>query len=321
MTKAASSSDSAAPASALGLSTFYRAVRSGLWDDAINWVDLLGKNGVPGRLDFADIGSFSMQFNKEVSVSSLVVNGGSLVGPGLINVYGTMNLNSGSVGTNMFIYIQAGAKFLLMNRENVRFDGILYNYGAMNVLGSGGVLGVTKFFNHGTFNWLTPQQIHPAAGANPIADQRVVEAISMPQSGLMTGTVGLIGQDGSSLIGQDGNSFTGHDGGILVAAAGGTIVGQDGTSLIGQDGSSLIGQDGNSLIGQDGSSLISEAGGGIVATDGATLVAENISRPAEACARAQCSQRRRRPRLRKDRQLGLQRRRHPGLSKQAVKQI
>ncbi len=39
----------------------------------------------------------------------------------------------------------------------------------------------------------------------------MVEAISMPQSGLMTGTVGLIGQDGSSLIGQDGNSFTADD--------------------------------------------------------------------------------------------------------------
>jgi hypothetical protein len=280
-----------AAATSLSGKVFTVVNSGGYWRNPTTWQDSQGNSGVPRNNDFAIVGAATVIFEDDgtgLDVGSVSITGGHLYGNSFLAVNGIATISGGSFENGMSLIIRQGAFLELVNSANFTFGadstgvfGTLLNSGTINVHGSGGLIGVSDFSNHGALNWRTPLTIHPLAGLDPAADLRSIGAQHATNSGLISGSVGLISQDGASLISQDGasaishdgGSAISHDGGSLVSASGGSIVATGGGNLISQDGAGIVATGGGNIISTNGCGIVATGGGNIVATGGGNIVA------------------------------------------------
>ncbi len=255
----------------------FRAVNDGDWENPNTWLDEALNPGIPRADDFAIIGSHTI--NLAVggeAVRSLTLNGGHIIGPGLLDVNSLITIVHSGIFEDCALIIDQGATCILDNESDVVFSGTLFkgitNYGKVVFRGSGGVHGVQTMENNGTIDWQTPSGINSLAQLDPAAVIRQIQANSITNVGLITGNISaLVASDGASFISSDSASLIGHDGASLIGQDGAGLIGQDGAGLIGQDGAGLIGQDGAGLIGHDGASLLSHDCAGFITDDGAAI--------------------------------------------------
>ena len=237
---------------------FTVANSGGLWDDPGTWRDSHGNSGVPGSQDFAVIGSATVRIEQSTPgqlhlVKSVSLTGGRLTGSATLDVLGTMTISAGSVDSFIALFIREGAVLEMINSADVQLNGFITNQGTWNMRGSGGLIGGTRFLNHGILNWQTPIQRPQLAGFDPNADFRKIQATSFLNSGTIRGT---------PLITNDGGSLITNDGGSIVAQGGGNIVASGAGNLVGNSGGTIISNDGNSIVAQGGGNIISTNGGG-----------------------------------------------------------
>ena len=241
--------DSNAAAAATG--KVFKIVNSGgHWDDASTWRDFHGDPGIPGADDFVIIGASTVHIGSVENVSSLSLGGGHIVGPGTLQIYGTMFISGGSCDSFVHLIIKSGAVCQLLNNVDFHLNGLLDNRGTVNVHGSAGLTGADQILNLGTVNFQTPLTPPLAAATDPAALVRMIDGIPS-NAGLITGSItSLLTSDGASLITSDGAGVVSNDGGSLVATAGGALIGDDGSGLLSEGGLGLLSERGTGLIGQ-----------------------------------------------------------------------
>jgi DNA-binding beta-propeller fold protein YncE len=235
----------------------FTAVQDGDWENPNTWLDEALNPGIPRADDFAIIGSHTI--NLAVggeTVRSLTLNGGHIIGPGLLDVNSLITIVHSGIFEDCALIIEQGATCILDNESDVVFSGTLFkgitNYGKVVFRGSGGVHGVQTMENNGTIDWQTPSGINSLAQLDPAAVIRQIQASSITNAGLITGNISaFVASDGASFISSDGASLIGHDGASLI--------GQDGAGIIGEHSSGLIGQDGAGFISDDGAAIASAA--------------------------------------------------------------
>ncbi len=254
---------------------FTVAHSGGDWNDPSTWRDTSGNSGVPGQADLAIIGASTVRMSQDiVAAGAISLGGGTIAGPGTLDVYGTITISAGTF-ENATLYIASTGVCNLINAVDIQFSGTAVNFGSWQVHGSGGLKGLTSFDNQGRLNWQAPLTISPNAGLDPAASVRLLQAPSVSNSGLMS-TASLIGEDGASLIASGG--------GNIISQGGGNVISDHGVGLIGQDGAGLIGQDGAGLIGEDGASLIASGGGNLIASGGGNFTSSRAQIRAETAS-------------------------------------
>lgn len=87
--------------------------------------------------------------------------------------------------------------------------------------------------------------------------------------GWISGSAGLIANDGASLIANDGASLIANDGASLIANDGSSLLANDGASLIANDGASLLPV--SKLMSDHGAGIVSNHSGALIANDGASF--------------------------------------------------
>ena len=255
----------------------YTVVQSrGAWNSAATWKDAQGKSGVPGINDLALVGTSTVRCPVDVVAGSVTLNGGKIVGPGTLDVYGTITISAGTF-ENSILYIAERAVCELVNSANIQFSGKVINFGTWNVHGSGGLLGMDVFDNHSRTNFQTPLAIPVNAGLNPALDTRAIAALSVPNSGMISSNI-------SSLITNDGGSLITNDGGSLITNDGGSLITNDGGSLITNDGGSVISNDGASIVAQGAGNIVAQGAGNLLEPENGFAVAAATPVPFGFCA-------------------------------------
>jgi hypothetical protein len=247
----------------------YAVINSGgSWDDPATWIDATGNPGVPGPDDFAVIGNASVKFGLDRTVKSLSINGGHLLGPGIVTILGIMTFTAGTVEDNVGIVIRSGAVLQLNNPTDLQFNpgsngrGHIFNAGTCNIHGSAGIIGADYITNDGTINWLPSIEIPLNASIDPNAALRSLQANTFTNGGIISGDLPhLIGSDSAGLIGHDSSSLIGHDSSSLVAAGGGNVIATDSAGLIGSDSAGLISEHGAGVVSAGGGNCIAAGGG------------------------------------------------------------
>ncbi len=266
---AAASRNSAASATSATGSTYTLVTDNGLWNDPATWRNARGVNGVPGPNDLVVIGAMRVRLmpSANAEVASVILQGGNIIGPGKLLIDKQLTVTSGRT-TNISLVIQAGATCELLNSVDLIFGGgtEIVNNGRLFLHGSGG-LRTDVFTNHGLTNFQTPLTIPPAAGLDPLAGLKILDAGSIANTG------NILGFNLAPLISQDGAGIVSHDGGGLVAAMRGNLVAAGAGNIVSHDGGGLISQDGAGLISQDGAGIVSHDGGGLIAAGAGNLVA------------------------------------------------
>jgi DNA-binding beta-propeller fold protein YncE len=246
-------------ASAASTDRVFTAVRDGGWRDPATWDR---NNGYPGDggegsasgADFAIIGAHTVRLDSDTPVNSVSINGGHIIGSNVgsnLSVFQVITIFGGTF-ENCFLNNYGICE--LLNPADINFGGKLVNHGTLNVHGSGGLVGANVFENDGTVNWLTPLQMPPNAAVDPNAASRIIQGISVTNTGRIAGSI-------STLLTSDGASLIGHDGASVIAQGGGNIIAQGGGNVIAQGGGNVIAQGGGNVIAQGGGNLVSTNGG------------------------------------------------------------
>ena len=274
----------------------------GDWFDPASWSnDVNGGSGVPGAGDGAKIGSLSVRFSKDADVGSFTMNGGHLIGPGVLTIhtYGIVGSAGGSAVGFVQLFIAQTANFEMRNDTNFPFDGSINDDGTFRMHGRGGLVGTNTFTGSGVVDFGRPavlasqpilsnkSLIRPLGALNFKQTGGKVQAtgiISENSAGLVAQgggnaipTASLISQDGGGLVNKSGGTVVSHDGGSVVSHDGGSVISNDGGSVISNDGGSVVSHDGGSLIGPDGSTLVAQGGGNLVAQGGGNVISTNGS--------------------------------------------
>ncbi len=286
---------------------------SGNWNDANNWSDGLGNNGVPGPNDFAIVGSASASITQDVLVYAVSLNGGSISGAGgQLDVTGHFSITGGQL-RNLTAIVGPDGTLVIDSDSDVPVSGALVNLGTFKLAGrgslvplpksNGSVIGkqsvgspgmqpygfldgvLTAIRNFGNWVFHRPS-VPPRPPQPPPANPRAVEHSRVVVASSFENHGKIINSDGAGFVGHDGGSITSQDGAGIVSHDGGTLIGHDGASLINSDGASVISNDGGSLIGEDGASLISEHGAGIIIPGSAAEGSSSSSRLSDATATA-----------------------------------
>jgi hypothetical protein len=260
-------------ATAVRRNVFTVAKSGGNWDDSSTWQSLDGKPGVPGQFDFAIIGSATVHVDS-ARVFALTINGGSIVGPGNLQVDNMLTIAGGTFA-RVFVKIGKGAVCEAINVEDIKFGGALENEGTINIHGARGIVGVTDMINLGTINFQLPLIPSEQLARTLPLDPRTITATDFNVSGKVGQT--FSGASRKPIVSPNGGAIIAPDRLALVGNAGGTLITNDGGSLITNDGGSLITNDGGSLITNDGGSLITNDGAGLITENGAGLVTDNGS--------------------------------------------
>lgn len=288
--RAASSRDANALAASASSRKAYTCINSGgVWQDPATWKDAQGNKGVPGRDDFAIIGAATIAIANfdDVNAYAVTINGGHIVGPGLLNVFGSIMISGGAFDNRVGLSIQPGAICEVTSNAILTFaGGEVENLGTFTVHGAGSIRGLQVFTNRGVTNFKAPLAIPPGAGINASAGVRILQANHVELSGLLNGTGKLISQDGGGVISRDGAGVITHDGGSLVASGGGNVISRDGAGVISRDGAGLISNDGGGVISNDGGSLVASGAGNLVASGAGNFLPGGASRSAESRAEA-----------------------------------
>jgi hypothetical protein len=241
----------------------------GSWDDPATWIDAAGNPGIPGPDDFAVIGSASVKFGVDRTVKSLSINGGHLLGPGIVTILGIMTFTAGTVEDFVGIIINPGAVLQLNNSTDLRFNpgssgqrGHIYNAGTCNIHGSAGIIGAEFITNDGTINWLPAIQIPLNASIDPNAALRSLQANTVTNGGIISGNLThLIGSDSAGLIGSDSAGLIGHDSASLVAAGGGNVIAAGGGNVVSAGGGNIFGSNTAGVVSAGGGNCIAAGGG------------------------------------------------------------
>jgi hypothetical protein len=252
------------------------ASSGGKWDDPATWIDANGNPGIPGPDDFAVIGSASVKFGVDRTVKSLSINGGHLLGPGIVTILGIMTFTAGTVEDNVGIIIQPGAVLQLNNPTDLQFNpgstgrGHIFNAGTCNIHGSAGIIGAEFITNDGTINWLPAIQIPLNASIDPNAALRSLQANTFTNGGIISGNLTrLIGSDSAGLIGSDSAGIVGSNSASLVAAGGGNIVSSNSASIVGSNSASIISGHSAGVVSAGGGNCIAAGGGNFRASTSA----------------------------------------------------
>jgi hypothetical protein len=255
--------------------TFHVVNSGGKWYDPGTWNDQNGASGVPGEADLAIVGSSTVVADKDiVSGSVTLADGGRIIGPGTFDVFGTITITGGSF-ENSTLYIAKGAVCNLVNSVDVHFSGRVIVFGTWNVHGTGGLLGLDRFENHSTVNFITPLSIPLNGATDPGAGQRILSATTVSNSGSISGDsykvstldgavlirVGLIGSDSAGLIGSDSAGIVAAGGGNIVAAGGGNIIAAGGGNVIAAGGGNIIGTNSAGIVAAGGGNIVAAGGG------------------------------------------------------------
>jgi DNA-binding beta-propeller fold protein YncE len=250
-------------AASAGGNVFTLVTDGGVWDDPNTWTDGHGNHGVPGPNDLAIIGSLGVKFGLDREVGSVLLNGGRLIGPGILTIDQIITISGGSAIGFIELIINPGAVGEMINDSDFLFNGTVSNSGTWKMHGRGGITGLENFFNKGISEFQMPLIRLVTTGPDLAPDDRVVSTASFENTGsvLASGIPGLISHDGGSLISHDGGSLISHDGGSIISEHGGGVISNDGGSLISHDGGSLISHDGGSVISDNGLGLVSQGGG------------------------------------------------------------
>ena len=138
------------------------------------------------------------------------MNGGHLLGPGIVTITGIMTVTAGTIEGDVGIIINSGAVLELNNPTDIQFNagnsgkGHIFNAGTCNIHGSAGVIGADNITNDGTINWLPALQIPLNADVDPNAGLRELQTTSFVNGGVISGNLShLIASDSASLIGSD----------------------------------------------------------------------------------------------------------------------
>ncbi len=249
---------------------FTIAKSGGNWNDATTWKDAQGKSGIPGQNDLAIVGSSTVHCPLDVVAGSVTLTGGTIVGPGTLDIYGTITISSGTF-VNSFLYVGKGAVAELTNNAPIQFSGMVVNFGAWNIHGGAPILGLTTFANNGTTHFQLPLGLIGTAGVDPTVDTRSIVTTSATNGGLLSSGVHslLLGSDGSSIISQDGNGIVAQGGGNIVAQGGGNIVKVDPAGIVAQGGGNVINTNGSNIVAQGGGNIVAQGGGNAASYQGA----------------------------------------------------
>ena len=120
--------------------TTFTMINSGDWNSAANWHDSQGNTGVPGRSDFAIVGSKSVSLSQGITVNAVSLNGGTISGPGTLEVTGFMTIAAGQISAD--VNIAAGAVAELINDADIGISGHVVIYGTCKNHGKGGITGI-----------------------------------------------------------------------------------------------------------------------------------------------------------------------------------
>jgi uncharacterized repeat protein (TIGR03803 family) len=283
----------------------FKMVGSGSWNNAANWQDGLGNNGVPGVNDFAIIDGQNASITQNITVYSIALVSGSINGSGgALTVSRFFSIVGGQL-KNIDLTIDSSG-VMAIGDTDIPISGSVTNYGKIRLRGHGSIVpvpnganaarmqadgalaadgffdGVAAFFkNAGEFIFH-----HPSVKPKPKSVPPTPPAVPRPRSvtaSAMTGSGKFISDNGAAAISHDGGSAISHDGGSIINNGGSTLIGNDGASLIGNDGASIIGNDGASLLSENGLGLLSDAGIGLkVRANGSSASASTKAETAAA---------------------------------------
>jgi hypothetical protein len=258
---------------ASGGRVFTVANSGGDWFAPTTWKDAQNINGVPGESDLAIIGASTVHCSLDVVVGSVSLNGGTIVGPGTLDITKIITIAAGTF-ENARLNILSSAVCLLVNSRDIQFFGTVVNFGTVKVHGSGGLIGPDSFEGRGTIEWQTPLTIPPNAGLDPGAASRTLSAMLVNISGTVGGvnSVHLIGNDGAGVIAQGGGNVLANDGATVIAQGGGNLIGNDSAGLLSHDGGGLVSTNGGNVIAQGGGNVIASGGGNVSSATGSNIV-------------------------------------------------
>ncbi|PZR76560.1 MAG: hypothetical protein DLM73_02110 [Chthoniobacterales bacterium] len=263
----------------------------GNWNDANNWRDALGNNGVPGANDFAIVGASNVSITQSVNAYAVSLIGGSINGAGGgLTVTGSFQIAGGQL-KNLNTTITDSGTLSLVGDGNVPMSGSLINYGTFKLTGRGGIVPVpvgaeavrsagapgidstgifdgflTAIQNFG--NWIihrpsTPPKPKPIPPTPPPVElPRLIVASTFENKGK------LITNDGGSLITNDGGSLITNDGGSIIGNDGASLISQDGGSIVASGGGNIVASGAGNLIGNDGASIVAQGGGNFTIRSG-----------------------------------------------------
>jgi sugar lactone lactonase YvrE len=273
----------------------FTMINSGDWSSGANWQDSQGNSGVPGKNDFAIVGSKSASLSQSVTVNAVSLNGGAISGPGTLEVTGFLTFSAGQISAD--VNIDAGAVAELINDEDVGISGHIAVMGTWKNHGQGGITGIKNgtaarataiarpanpngFFDGllGVFNnlgkWLFHRPAGGRAGSGSAHPPNPALAPEVPRVQLKAfGNAALVASGGGNLVGNSGGTLVGNSGGTAVSHGPSGIVSQGGGNVISTNGSNIVSQGGGNVISTNGSNIVSQGGGNLVATGGGNLVA------------------------------------------------
>jgi hypothetical protein len=219
--------------------------QGGDWSNSATWLDLAGQPGVPGSKDLAVVGAGTVNLSQDVNVFAVVLDGGSIAGPGNFSILGLFTIDGGQL-PNLNLTIERFGACALTGDDDVVMTGNVTNLGTFKILGNGGITGTgassqpatkvggtesvaapaapTNFFgaiirNIGNFFFKPPTKPRSASGSSAASRKQVVQVSDFRNEG----RVKLLSENG----------------GGIVAGGGGNVVSNDGAGLVGQDGAGI----------------------------------------------------------------------------------
>ncbi len=219
----------------------FEMTKSGDWNTAGNWIDILGNTGVPGPNDFAVVGSFNSTLAANTTVNGVSLDGGSIANSSTIartlTATGFCTIAGGQVKSNLTL--PSGSTGLLINDADIGLSGTLTYAGTVRLHGKGGITGVNLGarsrtsvagpdglfdFVKGVINGVGQFFADLASGGRkgsksaplppPAPELRTVNVARLNISGTLAAVPApVVSNDGGSLISQDGGGLISQDGG------------------------------------------------------------------------------------------------------------
>ncbi len=241
---------------------FLVANSGGLWTDPATWNRVSGSGSIPGANDFAIIDSSTVRLDTQQAVGVLAIrDGGRLVGPGRLRIFDYANVFGGSFDSGVHLIVGPGARLEALNANAFSFNGVLENFGKVNIYSEQNISGLTELINQGEIVFQRPVSSVVANPALLPLNPPVLSANLINNLGRISS---LIGQDGAGLINPAGGNLIGQDGAGIISGGAGNIISGGAGNIIANDGASLIGQDGAGIISGGAGNIISGGAGNII---------------------------------------------------------
>ncbi len=241
---------------------FLVANSGGLWTDPATWNRVSGSGSIPGANDFAILDSSTVRLDTQQAVGVLSIrDGGRLVGPGRLRIFDYANVFGGSFDSGVHLIVGPGAHLEALNANAFSFNGVLENFGKVNIYSEQNISGLTELINQGEIVFQRPVSSVLANPASLPLNPPVLSANLINNLGRISS---LIGQDGAGLVNPAGGNLIGQDGAGIISGGAGNIISGGAGNIVANDGATLVGQDGAGIISGGAGNIISGGAGNIV---------------------------------------------------------